>query len=162
MVPDGPDWYFVSPSGVPMAGWNGGPDGNVLYRAASYNMWFNFFPSVGAVSGTNNTSYYNGNKFIGRSSDTSSTVAIVSDSLGISTTAASISVQEALDWVFTKDDWNISKSSTDGGSYLFPNHDWNIGGINVLFGDYHVEKRTWQQVKARARIVAGPVVMQYW
>lgn len=158
--PSSPDWYYKG-AGSALAGWNGGPNGDCAYRGASYEIWFSFIPYIQAQTGNQCISYFNGNKFIKRSLDAPSSIAIASDALSINYTNSGANDQTALDWKFKKEDWSLSKRNNDR-AYLSSGHDWQIGGINVLYGDFHVEKTRWQEAEGRAKIVSGPVTMRYW
>ena len=153
--PKGPDRYRVNVDGSKYSGWNGGPKGDANYYYCDYMMWFNFRTRGSLIPGNpvdTGITYLNGNKAVRRAEDASSRRAIVSEATDIHMT-----VSDALNWKFKKDQPFPPQGTA---------HPFSVGGSNVLYGDFHAEKRKWSVIKAQIIVdnsaQSGPTLVFYW
>jgi len=139
-----PDSYVKVTYGY-HSGWNGGPNKDCIYRFVSYDLWFNYTTPGEKIKeltgiGGQTITYYNGNKKLVKMDALGSRIGIAGDSATV--------------------DGNLN---IDFGTYKFTRtparldyqplrHPWNTGGINFLYGDFHVEKRPWNELKHQVTI----------
>lgn len=151
----GPDDFAKTNYGY-HTGWNGLVDGKPNpgpeYRFVSYLIWFGYTDLNQILYNSSGVSYYSPNKKVSKIHEGNSLVGLASD-------VASLD----------------SNANVDPKTYQFVknpprpewqplNHPWTVGGINALFGDFHVEKRRWENLQVQVRVSGGmgPNLFFFW
>ncbi len=143
----GPDWI----SDVAPGSW-GGWNTNLANIAASYSIFLNYTYDAAART------YYNGNRLVTKVAESRETTAMASDSCAVFTSRASGYHPELAsglgrnppEWDFERSDCLVGEGfGVDVSGVLF-GHKKDVGGINVLWGDGSVDKRSWRDVRSRS------------
>lgn len=153
----GPDDQVFISGGLYYTGWNGrtGAPKEIggYYRAVSYLWWANFKTLSALNGGSSAVTYLGGNKFISNKSDVNSRGVLVSEQTAVNSEGYDAYGPDLFAWKFAK---RIPQPPQ------FLGHPWEVGGSSVMYGDYHVEKRSWTAIKSQIMINSGPVNVFYW
>lgn len=137
-------------------GWNGKVDGQpnpaAEYRFISYNLWFGYTDFATIVTGNTSTAYYNGNGRIVRTTQANSRMGVAGETAALDANANT----NPQTYKFVKDPANPDWQPLS--------HPWSVKGINMLYGDFHVEKRAFNEVKPQIAIspTVGPYLTFFW
>jgi prepilin-type processing-associated H-X9-DG protein len=148
-----PDW--ITEPGTPGLGWGGWSTDET-----SINIGYDWFINFSVPSGYPDMQFFNGFRITKTISQAREDIAVACDSLRVhqATGPATNHDQDLYNWEFRKQ-YDLPGEYT-GAWYVWgvwQGHQWSAGGINVLYGDGHVEFNQWNSsnMKARALISGG-------
>lgn len=137
-------------------GWDGEVDGQPNpedeYRFISYQLWFGFTDFATILTGNTAITYYNGNKKIVRTSQADSRTGVAGETAAIDANTNA----DPLTYKFVK--------NPDNPDWQPLSHPWSVKGINMMYGDFHVEKRRFDESKPQVTFSPniGPTLTFFW